>query len=104
MLWKNWWINTLYTSHLQNVIADTIKQTDRSLLQGKFERLVGANVLLWGAFFLDTLTEAKQFSLLMQKKDISISDVIESIETTKQNYKWLLNILGHTSEFLFGIY
>ena len=46
------------------MIADATKQTDRTLLQGKFEKLVDGEVILWGAFFLDTLTEAKKFSLL----------------------------------------
>ena len=50
--------NGLYTSHLQNVIADITKQT-RALLQDKFEKLVGTKRLLWGAFFLDSLAEAK---------------------------------------------
>ena len=31
-----------YTFHLQNAIADTTKQTDHSLLQGKFEKLASS--------------------------------------------------------------
>ena len=36
----------LYMSHLQNLIADTTKQTDFALLQGKFEKYVDAKVFL----------------------------------------------------------
>ena len=46
----------LYTSHLLSVIADTTKQTDRALFQGKFEKLVLRQVI----FFLDTVGEAKK--------------------------------------------
>ena len=71
----------LYTSHLQNVIADTTKQTGHTLLQGKFEKIVDVKVFVLAAFVLDTLAEAKKFSLLMQKRDTIIIDVVESIET-----------------------
>ena len=81
---------SLCTSHFQNVTADTTKQTDCALLQGKFEKLFGAKVFLWVTFSLDTLAEAKKFSLLTQKRDISITDVVKSAETTEQNYKRLL--------------
>ena len=50
----------VYTGpNLQNVIADTTKQT-QALLQCKFEKLVDAKVPLQGAFFLDTLAKAKK--------------------------------------------
>ena len=69
----------LYTSHLQNVIADTTKQTDRALLQGKFNKLIDAKVLLHGAFFIDILTEAKNFSRTTQRSDIKLWSFIEEI-------------------------
>ena len=43
----------LYTHHLQNVIADTSKQLDRSTLQGKFNKLIESKVILRAAFLLD---------------------------------------------------
>ena len=93
----------LYTSHLQNVIADTTKQTDRALLQGKFTKLVDARVLLRGAFFLDALAEAKKFSLLTQKRDISIIDVVESVETTKRSYERLLKRFRKNENYVFEL-
>ena len=65
----------LYT-HLQNVIADTSKQTDRATLEGKFKKLIDASVLLQGAFFIDVLAEAKAFSLKTQKDDTNIIDIV----------------------------
>ena len=91
----------LYTSHFQNVTADTTKQTDCALLQGKFEKLFGAKVFLWVTFSLDTLAEAKKFSLLTQKRDISITDVVKSAETTEQKYKRLLKKFCKKSEQCF---
>ena len=80
----------LYTQHLQNVIADTSKQTDRATLEGKFKKLIDASVLLRGAFFIDVLAEAKAFSLKTQKDDIKIIDIVESLESMKRNYERLL--------------
>ena len=50
----------LYTSHLRIVVADTTKQRDCILLQGKFEILVKAKKSIAEAFFLNTLGEAKK--------------------------------------------
>ena len=80
----------LYTQHLQNVIADTSKQTDRATLEGKFKKLIDASVLLRGAFFIDVLAEAKAFSLKTQKDDTNIIDIVESLESMKRNHERLL--------------
>ena len=80
----------LYSQHLQNVIADTSKQTDRATLEGKFKKLIDASVLLRGAVFIDVLAEAKAFSLKTQKDDTNIIDIVESLELMKRNYERLL--------------
>ena len=82
----------LYTSHLRNLVADTTKQRDCILLQGKFEILVEAKNLLQRLFFLILWVKPKK-NFLMQKRDISIIDVLEPVETTKQSYKRLLKTL-----------
>ena len=57
----------LYTQHIQNVIADTSKTLDRATLQGKYNKLIDAKVLLRGSLLIDILAEAKKFSLTSQK-------------------------------------
>ena len=42
----------LYLQHLENVIADTSKQTDRALFEGKRRQLVEAEVLLKCTYLL----------------------------------------------------
>ena len=41
----------MYLSHLENVIADTSKKTDKATLEGKRRQLVCANVVLLGSVF-----------------------------------------------------
>ena len=60
------------------------------MLQGKFNKLVDAKIILCSCFFVNVLTPAKIFSLQIQKSDISIIDIVDCVDTTKQNYKKLL--------------
>ena len=53
----------------------------------KYAKLVDAKVFLCCALFIDVLPEVRNFSL---KIDISITDVVEVVENTKQNYRRLL--------------
>ena len=65
-------------------------QKKRATLQGKFNKLVDAKILLRSYFFIDVLTPAKIFILQTQKSEISIIDIIDCVDTRKRNYKELL--------------
>ena len=93
----------LYTQHIQNVIADTSKKLDRATLQGKYNKLIDAKVLLRGSLLIDILAEAKKFSLTSQKNDISIIDIVECVETTKWKYKRLLKKLEGNENYVFEL-
>ena len=80
----------LYCQHLQHVITDTKKSKDKTMLQGKFNKLVDAKILLHSCFFIDVLTPAKTFSLQTQKSDIIFINIVDYVDTTKLNYKKLL--------------
>ena len=67
----------LYTQHLENVLESIRSSKDKAILQGKFNKLIDSKVLLRSAFFLDILTEAKKFSLVKQKNDINIINVVD---------------------------
>lgn len=75
---------------MQNVISTTTNAKARATLEGKYAKLVDAKFVLHCALFVDVLAEAKNFSLQTQKIDISIIDVVEAVENTKQNYQRLL--------------
>ena len=75
----------LYTHHLQNVIAETSKQLDRATLKGKFNKLIESKVTLRAAFLLDVLTEAKIFSLHMQKSNSNLIDIVVAAQSTKRH-------------------
>ena len=65
-------------------------QKKRATLQGKFNKLVDAKILLRSCFFIDVLTPAKIFILQTQKSEISIVDIVDCVDTRKRNYKELL--------------
>ena len=52
----------VYMAHLENVIEDTSKKTDCATLQGKFNLLSEANVILKSVLLTDLLVPAKTLS------------------------------------------
>ena len=76
----------LCNQHLQNVISMTANAKARMILEEKYAKVANAKVLLSCAVFIDVLAKTKNFSLKTQKVDISITDVVEAVENTKQNY------------------
>ena len=46
--------------------------------------MIEAKVLLRCVLFVDILSSAKVFSLTMQKADINIIEIVDSVETTKR--------------------
>ena len=66
--------------HLEHVIADTSKQTDQTTLEGKWKLLLDSNVLLRCGVFVDLLDPAKKFSLVSQKENFGIIELIEELD------------------------
>lgn len=93
----------VYTQHLQNVIADTSKQCDRATVKGKFEKLVHASVLLRSSFFVDLLGPAKELSMVTQKNNLCITEVVEAVENTKRKYQRLLRRVSSDEEHIFRV-
>ena len=83
------------------MIADTSKQFDRATLQGKFNKLKESKVILHAAFLLDALTEAKIFSLFMQKSDSNLIDIVGAAQSTKCHYGKLQKKMENDPEFVF---
>ena len=70
----------LYLQHFENVIADTSKQTDKATLEGKRKLLTDSNVLLRCGLFVDLLDPAKKFSLVSQKENFGIIELVEELD------------------------
>ena len=64
----------------ENVIADTSKQTDKATLEGKWKLLTDSNVLLHCGLFVDLLDPVKKFSLVSQKEDFGIIELVEELD------------------------
>ena len=53
--------------------------------------------------FVSNLSAAKQFSLVTQKSDIDIISIVDSVESTKRNYKKLLRKFEADAEKIFAL-
>ena len=76
-----------YASHLENVIADTSKKTDRATLQGKYNNLTEASVLLRSALLTDLLVPAKVLSLTSQTESVDVITIVNAVQSTRNKYK-----------------
>ena len=72
----------LYLRHFENVIADTSIQADKATLEGKRKLLTDSNVLLRCGLFVDLLDPAKKFSLVSQKENFGIIELVEELDVT----------------------
>ena len=70
----------LYLEHFENVIADTSKQTDKATLDGKRKFLTDSNILLRCGLFVDLWDPAKKFSLVYQKENFGIIELVEELD------------------------
>ena len=75
-----------YSAHLGNVIADTTKQCDRAILQGKYNKLTKAKILLRSAFLSNLLLPAKTLSLATQNENTDTITVVNLVRTTHLKY------------------
>ena len=80
----------LYMQHFENIIADTTKRTDKATFEGKQRQLQKADVLLLGALFFDLLEPARMLSLT-QEENVNLIKIVNSIDSTRNNYQCLLN-------------
>ena len=53
--------------------------------------------------FVDVLSAAKQFSLFIQKSDIDIISIVDSVESTKLNYETFLGKFEADAENIFTL-
>ena len=83
-------MSTNYIANIYNMRSLIQKNQKTAKLQGKFNKLVDAKILLRSYFFIDILTSAKIFSLQTRTSNISIIDIVDCVDTTKRNYKKLL--------------
>ena len=54
----------VYMKHIENMLADDKKKTDKATLQGKRGKLLEATTLCCAAFFLNILEPAKKKTFL----------------------------------------
>ena len=71
--------------HLNDIISTTTNTKEKATLEGKFNKLVDPKVLLHCALFTDIIAEGKKFSLITQKSDINIIDILDLVESAKNN-------------------
>ena len=92
----------LYCAHL-NIISITTNSKEEATLERKFNKLVDVKVLLRCALFTDILAEVKKFSLITQKSDINIINILDLVESTKNNYERLFRKLSKNHDLVFQL-
>ena len=70
----------LYLQHFETIISDTTKKTDNPALEGKHKQLTDTSILLHSALFIDLLEAAKKFSILSQREDFNIIDMVDCLD------------------------
>ena len=93
----------LYCQHLQHAISETKSANDHATLKEKLENFIDAKGFLWSCMFVDVLSAAKQFSLFIQKSDIDIISIVDSVESTKLNYETFLGKFEADAENIFTL-
>lgn len=84
------------------VISSTTNNSkEKATLEGKFNKLIDAKVLLYCALFTDILAEANKFNLITQKTDINIIDILDFVESNKNNYECLFRKLCKNYNLVF---
>ena len=68
------------------------------MIWGKLKKLVDAQFLLSGAFLKEILTPAKCFSLVTQKEETNIMEIVDSVDKTKRDYDKLFKKKVKTDE------
>ena len=93
----------LYLRHFENVIADTSIQADKATLEGKRKLLTDSNVLLRCGLFVDLLDPAKKFSLVSQKENFRIIELVEELNDMFFAYYLMKRRFERNPEAIFGL-
>ena len=78
----------LYLQHFETIISDTTKKTDKAILEGKRKQLTDASILHRSALFIDLLEPAKKFSILSQREDFNIIDMVDCLDDMLLSYQF----------------
>ena len=70
----------LYLQHFETIIPDTTKKADKATLEGKRKQLTDTSILLRSALFIDLLEPAKKFSILSQREDFNIINMVDCLD------------------------
>ena len=89
--------------HFENIIADTTKRTDKATFEGKRRQLQKADVLLLGALFFDLLEPARMLRLATQQENVNLIKIVNSIDSTRNNYQCLLNRIEKEPETVYEL-
>ena len=87
--------------NLQNVIADGSRKCDRVTVKGKYDKLVDGSILMQLSLLIDILEPTQKLSLITQKNNLSIIDVVDAVEKTKTKYLELLKKVNEKENFVF---
>ena len=93
----------LYLRHFENVIADTSIQADKATLEGKRKLLTDSNVLLRCGLFVDLLDPGKKFSLVSQKENFGIIELVEELDGMLFAYYFMKRRFERNPEAIFSL-
>ena len=65
----------LYIHHIENILANTTKKTDKATLEGKYRLLVNTKTFLLSCLLVDLLEPARNLSLETQKDKNNLSEL-----------------------------
>lgn len=90
----------MYMQHLENILADTTKRTEKVTLQGKRRMLLKADTILLGALMFDLLEPARELSLKSQEQDIDLISMVDVTDSTRKKYQRLLTKVTDDPEII----
>ena len=76
----------LYIYHIENILADTTKKTDKAALEGTYRLLVNTKTFLLSCLLVDLLEPARNLSLETQKDESNLTKTMSVIEVIKNCY------------------
>ena len=90
----------LYIYHIENILADTTKKTDKATLEGKYRLFVNTKTFLFSCLLVDLLERARNLSLETQKDESNLIKTMSVIEVIKNCYQRLKNKLSKDSKLI----
>ena len=76
-----------YLQRFETIISDTTKKTDKATLEGKRKQLIDTSILLCSALFINLLEPAKKFSILSQREDFNVIDMVDCLDDMLLSYQ-----------------